>query len=201
MAADWQMIRLDKEGPVAIVSLTNPPLNVLHPQMVEELAACFAGLADDPEVLVAIITGDGERAFCAGFDIKGISRPPETRPGGEAGPAAARQPGRHREPGQADDRSRQRLGAGRRHGSEHGLRRAHRGGECADGTAGNQAGPAAGRRRHATIAASGRRRHRQGDHVHGRPDRRGGGAPHRPGESRGAGRRGAVRRQGNGPSA
>ena len=70
MAADWQMIRLDKEGPLAIVSLTNPPLNVLHPQMVEELAACFTGLADDPEVLVAIITGDGERAFCAGFDIK-----------------------------------------------------------------------------------------------------------------------------------
>ena len=70
MTADWQMIRLDKEDPVAIVSLTNPPLNVLHPQMVEELAACFAGLADDPEVLVAIITGDGERAFCAGFDIK-----------------------------------------------------------------------------------------------------------------------------------
>lgn len=70
MTAEWQMIRLDKEGPLAVVSLTNPPLNVLHPQMVEELAACFTGLADDPEVLVAIITGDGERAFCAGFDIK-----------------------------------------------------------------------------------------------------------------------------------
>lgn len=70
MPADWRMIRLDKEGPIAVVSLTNPPLNVLHPQMVEELAACFTGLADDPEVLVAIVTGDGERAFCAGFDIK-----------------------------------------------------------------------------------------------------------------------------------
>ena len=70
MAADWQMIRLEKEGPLAIVSLTNPPLNVLHPQMVEELAACFTGLADDPQVRVAIVTGDGERAFCAGFDIK-----------------------------------------------------------------------------------------------------------------------------------
>ena len=70
MPVDWQMIRLEKEGPIAVVSLTNPPLNVLHPQMVEELAVCFAALADDPEVLVAIVTGDGERAFCAGFDIK-----------------------------------------------------------------------------------------------------------------------------------
>ena len=70
MAADWQMISLDREGPLAIVSLSNPPLNVLHPQMVEELAACFGGLAGDPEVQVAIVTGAGERAFCAGFDIK-----------------------------------------------------------------------------------------------------------------------------------
>ena len=70
MRADWQMISVDREGPVAIVSLSNPPLNVLHPQMVEELASCFGGLANDPEVQVAIITGAGDRAFCAGFDIK-----------------------------------------------------------------------------------------------------------------------------------
>ncbi len=80
MAADWQMIRLEKEGPVAIVTLTNPPLNVLHPQMVEELDACFTGLASDDEVVVAIITGEGERAFCAGFDIKEFPRMME--PGG-----------------------------------------------------------------------------------------------------------------------
>lgn len=70
MAADWRMIRLDKDGPLAIVTLTNPPLNVLHPQMVAELDACFTDLAIDPEVVVAIVTGEGERAFCAGFDIK-----------------------------------------------------------------------------------------------------------------------------------
>jgi len=70
MATDWRMIRLDKDGPLAIVTLTNPPLNVLHPQMAAELEACFTGLATDPEVVVAILTGQGERAFCAGFDIK-----------------------------------------------------------------------------------------------------------------------------------
>ena len=70
MTADWHMISVDREGPLAVVSLCNPPLNVLHPQMVEELSACFIGLADEREVQVAIVTGAGERAFCAGFDIK-----------------------------------------------------------------------------------------------------------------------------------
>lgn len=80
MAADWRMISLEKDGPVAIVALTNPPLNVLHPQMGAELDECFSGLATDPEVVVAIITGQGERAFCAGFDIKEFPRMME--PGG-----------------------------------------------------------------------------------------------------------------------
>jgi len=80
MAADWRMISLDKEGPLAVVTLTNPPLNVLHPQMVAELDDCFSLLATDAEVVVAIITGQGERAFCAGFDIMEFPRMME--PGG-----------------------------------------------------------------------------------------------------------------------
>lgn len=80
MTTDWHMIRLDKDGPLAIVTLTNPPLNVLHPHMAAELDACFTGLATDADVIVAIVTGQGERAFCAGFDIKAF--PNLTAPGG-----------------------------------------------------------------------------------------------------------------------
>lgn len=68
--SDWRMIQLAMDGALAIVTLTNPPLNVLHPRMVAELDECFTGLATDPAVRVAIINGQGERAFCAGFDIK-----------------------------------------------------------------------------------------------------------------------------------
>jgi enoyl-CoA hydratase len=68
--ADWKLISLEQDGPLAIVTLSNPPMNVLHPQMVAELDDCFTVLASDPAVVVAIITGQGERAFCAGFDIK-----------------------------------------------------------------------------------------------------------------------------------
>src|SRR4029450_8845340 len=70
MATDWRMIRLEKDGPLAIITLTNPPLNVLHPHMAAELDACFTGPPTDPDIVVAIVTGQGERAFCAGFDIK-----------------------------------------------------------------------------------------------------------------------------------
>ena len=80
MASTWSLIRLEKEAPLAIVRLTNPPLNVLHPQMVAELDACFTALATDPEVVAAIITGDGDRTFCAGFDIKAF--PSMMAPGG-----------------------------------------------------------------------------------------------------------------------
>jgi enoyl-CoA hydratase/carnithine racemase len=76
------MIRLHHDGPVAIVTLSNPPFNVLHLQMAEELAACYSGLAQNPEVVSVVMTGDGERAFCAGFDIKEF--PAMMAPGGAA---------------------------------------------------------------------------------------------------------------------
>jgi len=74
MSSNWSLIRLEKEAPLAIVRLANPPLNVLHPQMVAELDECFTDLATDLEVVVAIVTGEGDRAFCAGFDIKEFPR-------------------------------------------------------------------------------------------------------------------------------
>ena len=83
MATDWRMIRLEKDGPLAIVTLTNPPLNVLHPRMAAELDACFTDLATDADIVVAIVTGQGERAFCAGFDIKEF--PNLMAPGAAAG--------------------------------------------------------------------------------------------------------------------
>lgn len=74
MAFEWDMIRLKKEEGIATVYLVNPPLNVLNPQMATEIDACFTELARDPEVVVAIVMGDGDRAFCAGFDIKEFPR-------------------------------------------------------------------------------------------------------------------------------
>lgn len=57
------------EGPVAIVTINRPEaMNSLSRAVFQELERAFAGFGE--EVLVAVLTGAGERAFCAGLDMK-----------------------------------------------------------------------------------------------------------------------------------
>lgn len=54
-----------------LVTIRRPErLNALHPPASFELADIFAEFAADPEARVAILTGAGERAFCAGADLR-----------------------------------------------------------------------------------------------------------------------------------
>ena len=56
---------------VAHITINRPErLNALHPPASAELRAAFTDFRDDPEALVAVLTGAGERAFCAGNDLK-----------------------------------------------------------------------------------------------------------------------------------
>ncbi|HJY23668.1 MAG TPA: enoyl-CoA hydratase/isomerase family protein, partial [Hanamia sp.] len=65
------MIRLEKQAnKVAIVYLDNPPLNILTLDMTQHLISLFSEIEDDDGVRAVIITGAGEKAFCAGADIK-----------------------------------------------------------------------------------------------------------------------------------
>jgi enoyl-CoA hydratase/carnithine racemase len=59
------------EGRLTIVTLNRPDMmNALHPPAHSELDAVFNEFAADSEQWVAIVTGAGERAFCAGNDLK-----------------------------------------------------------------------------------------------------------------------------------
>ena len=58
------------EHGVAVVTLTNPPLNVVTLALTRDLNECILKLAVDPAVRVMVITGSGDKAFCAGSDIK-----------------------------------------------------------------------------------------------------------------------------------
>lgn len=61
----------ERDGHVLTVTLRRPEvMNALHPPASWELAEVFDGFAADPELWVAILTADGERAFCAGNDLK-----------------------------------------------------------------------------------------------------------------------------------
>ena len=58
-----------KEGKIAIITLNRPEAhNAINPETFEELSQALIELKDDDEIWVGIITGAGERAFCAGAD-------------------------------------------------------------------------------------------------------------------------------------
>jgi enoyl-CoA hydratase len=68
-------VELERRGPVALVRLSNPSaLNALSVEMLDELDATLDAIDADPEIRVVVVTGDGEKAFCAGADIRHMSQ-------------------------------------------------------------------------------------------------------------------------------
>jgi len=64
-----ELIRVDVAGGIAELTLDNPPLNLVTLELTRRLHAALGRLAADPAVRVVIVTGAGDRAFCAGSDI------------------------------------------------------------------------------------------------------------------------------------
>ena len=58
-----------REGHVAVVTLNRPPVNALSTAMVARLGEAVRDLGADRDVRAVVLTGAGERAFCAGGDI------------------------------------------------------------------------------------------------------------------------------------
>ncbi len=68
---EHQYTLYEKRGRIAYITMNRPEaMNAVHPPASRELAAIFNDFAADPEVWVAILTGAGDRAFCAGNDLK-----------------------------------------------------------------------------------------------------------------------------------
>ncbi len=68
-------VELFTEGRLARIHLDRPQaLNALTHAMVREVGAALARWKDDPEVVAVLVTGAGERAFCAGGDVREVAR-------------------------------------------------------------------------------------------------------------------------------
>lgn len=66
-----EYLDIAREGKVTVVTINRPQSrNALNAAAHDELAACFDAFDADPEQWVAIITGAGDKAFCAGHDLK-----------------------------------------------------------------------------------------------------------------------------------
>ncbi|MEO0465791.1 MAG: crotonase/enoyl-CoA hydratase family protein [Pseudomonadota bacterium] len=67
---DFEQIKLQKDGNVAILTLNRPnKMNAFTALMSTEMIAAFDITDADDDVRAVIVTGDGERAFCAGADL------------------------------------------------------------------------------------------------------------------------------------
>ena len=69
MSAD-PVLLVERRGPVSWLTLNRPSKhNALNSALVEALSESLDQLAEDPETRVIVLTGAGERAFSAGFDL------------------------------------------------------------------------------------------------------------------------------------
>jgi enoyl-CoA hydratase/carnithine racemase len=63
-------VHFEKADGVATLTLDNPRArNAFDYAMTQQLRGYWSEIARDPEVVCAIVTGAGERAFCTGWDI------------------------------------------------------------------------------------------------------------------------------------
>jgi crotonobetainyl-CoA hydratase len=68
---DTSFAKVEIDSGMATVTLNRPErLNALHPAAHRELSRIFDALPNEASVRAIILTGTGNRAFCAGYDLK-----------------------------------------------------------------------------------------------------------------------------------
>jgi len=63
-------VRTERRGRVLLVTLDRPKANAIDAPTSRRMGEVFAAFRDDPELRVAVVTGAGERFFCAGWDLE-----------------------------------------------------------------------------------------------------------------------------------
>jgi enoyl-CoA hydratase/carnithine racemase len=62
-------VRIDKKGPIAVLSVENPPRNTLRLSMVSEIASRVPELEKDDAIRAVVVTGSGGLVFSSGIDM------------------------------------------------------------------------------------------------------------------------------------
>ena len=65
-------VRVAIEDTLMIITLDRPKANAIDLPTSRKLGQAFVYFRDNPELKVAIITGAGEKIFCAGWDLKAL---------------------------------------------------------------------------------------------------------------------------------
>src|SRR5437773_6670762 len=65
----FETLSLEREESFAVITLNRPPANAISEQLVKDLAAALSSVENDDGVRAVIVTGAGDRIFCAGADL------------------------------------------------------------------------------------------------------------------------------------
>jgi enoyl-CoA hydratase/carnithine racemase len=66
---------VERRGAVVVLRLNRPDArNALTPTLMQALGGALLAAEADPEVRAVVITGTGDRAFCAGMDLRAFAR-------------------------------------------------------------------------------------------------------------------------------
>lgn len=81
MAYDYQRLHVVKEGRLATVTISNPPINIITLELYAELSALSIELKNDPDLTVVVLKSADPDFFLAHFDVSAILRfPTDTEP-------------------------------------------------------------------------------------------------------------------------
>src|SRR5438270_4526090 len=67
------LVQHDVRESIAVITLNDPPANTYSYEMMQQLDACILEARMDESVQVIVITGSGEKFFCAGANIQMLS--------------------------------------------------------------------------------------------------------------------------------
>ena len=83
--ADEPVLIRDQRDAVLVLRLNRPEArNAFNPALMGELGAALAEAETDPDVGAVVITGTGDRSFCAGMDLRSFSSGGGSTPTGSA---------------------------------------------------------------------------------------------------------------------
>lgn len=68
----YETLIVEKEAPIGIIKLNRPPVNPLSVKLYYELYDAVCEFEKDDEIGAIIITGNGDKAFAAGLDVKDV---------------------------------------------------------------------------------------------------------------------------------
>jgi enoyl-CoA hydratase len=68
---EYAEISYEERGPVTVIKFNRPEVrNCIGPRTHRELIDAWARFRDNPNAFVAVLTGEGDKAFCSGADLR-----------------------------------------------------------------------------------------------------------------------------------